>query len=328
MEKLLSVCIPMYNAEKTIEECLLSCIDERYKDYLDVIIVNNSSNDGSIKIAHEYQNKFPNTIRVFMRDTKDIGGAYNIAIKNSNGKFFMILDADDLLDNDGLNDLINKLKVTGDVDLVVFDRKNFELNNQIVKQTGVPENLICDFDEWCSKIQIFIHQICFSTKLLKNYKIKADENYIQFADNVFAWKAFCNTQKFIYIPVIAYKYRITELQSLSINGIRKYYLDGVKVAVSMNSLYEECKAAGVLSKAKQSLFYNSLKTVFYGAYHRLLFVNIAERKTNVKLLNSQIDDIKLWKDMPIYTRLIRDNVIILHPILKACFFIIKKINVR
>ena len=57
--KLISVIIPFHNVEKYIENCLISVFDQTYKN-IEVILIDDFSNDKTVKIAKSFQKKHSN----------------------------------------------------------------------------------------------------------------------------------------------------------------------------------------------------------------------------------------------------------------------------
>ena len=81
---LVSICIPTYNGEKYLKECLDSCIDQTFKNY-EIIICDDCSSDGTIKIIEEYAKIFPQII-LFQNDGNlGLVGNWNRCIHHSNG---------------------------------------------------------------------------------------------------------------------------------------------------------------------------------------------------------------------------------------------------
>ena len=65
MEKILTIVIPTYNMQDYLRRCLDSLIvPEEQMQRLEVLVVNDGSEDNSSAIAHEYQDKYPDTFRV------------------------------------------------------------------------------------------------------------------------------------------------------------------------------------------------------------------------------------------------------------------------
>lgn len=71
-EKILSVSIAAYNVQDTLAEALVPFTAEGIREYVDVMIVNDGSNDNTAAIASEYVNQYPDTFRLINK--KMVGG--------------------------------------------------------------------------------------------------------------------------------------------------------------------------------------------------------------------------------------------------------------
>lgn len=93
MEKILTIVIPTYNMQDYLRRCLDSLIvPEEQMKQLEVLVVNDGSKDNSSAIAHEYQNKYPDTFRVIDKEKGNYGSFYP-----SSDKYFIIYNLDNLL---------------------------------------------------------------------------------------------------------------------------------------------------------------------------------------------------------------------------------------
>ena len=90
-----SVIMSSYNSINTIEEAIESIINQTYKN-LELLIMDDCSEDGSFEKIDYYKNKYKN-IKVF-RNKKNLGltKSLNLLIKNSSGEYIARQDADDL----------------------------------------------------------------------------------------------------------------------------------------------------------------------------------------------------------------------------------------
>jgi glycosyltransferase involved in cell wall biosynthesis len=97
MEKpLVSIGVPIYNAEEFLIERINSLVNQTYKN-LEIIISDNASSDSSQKICEEFTKK---DIRIkYIRQKKNMGAMWNFlyVLKNANGKYFTWAAADDLM---------------------------------------------------------------------------------------------------------------------------------------------------------------------------------------------------------------------------------------
>mgnify|MGYP002625337468 CR=1 FL=1 len=105
----ISIFVPVYNAESYIKECIESIQHQTLKD-IEIIAVNDYSNDSSLSILNDLANK-DNRIKIVNND-KNHGLLYSRAmgILNSTGEYLMNLDSDDEInDSESLEYLYNQL---------------------------------------------------------------------------------------------------------------------------------------------------------------------------------------------------------------------------
>ena len=104
----ISVIIPVYNAEKYIEDCLNSVLNQTFSDF-EVICVNDGSTDDSAFILGNFVKKDPR-IKVLNQDNEGVISARNKAISHANGEYIYILDCDDIIDSSLFEKSIEAIK--------------------------------------------------------------------------------------------------------------------------------------------------------------------------------------------------------------------------
>ena len=92
---LLSVIITVYNEAKYVEECITSVINQTYK-HLDIVIVDDGSNDGSPIICDSFLSK-DNRIRVIHKPNGGSVSARKVGVSEARGKYITYIDGDDWL---------------------------------------------------------------------------------------------------------------------------------------------------------------------------------------------------------------------------------------
>ncbi|EJQ45586.1 Uncharacterized protein BWINRASL_05258 [Bacillus mycoides] len=93
--QLVSVVIPLYNAEKYIEETLQSILDQTYKN-IEVVIVDDGSKDKSTSIVKNIEEQYPTQIKYVHQKNQGVSVARNTGIENASGTYIAFLDSDDL----------------------------------------------------------------------------------------------------------------------------------------------------------------------------------------------------------------------------------------
>lgn len=131
-----SIVIPLYNKEQYIAETLESVFHQTFNDY-EVIIVNDSSIDGSLSIAKSFEMKDPR-FKVYTIPNGGVSNARNFGIKHSCGEYVCFLDADDLWKPDYLKEANSLIKKYGKNNFFCFAYDWFEDNpKEVVKHCSL-----------------------------------------------------------------------------------------------------------------------------------------------------------------------------------------------
>lgn len=92
---LVSVIIPIYNAEKYVQGTLSSVFAQEYKD-IEIVLVDDCSTDGSAQIIAELQKEHSEIIYFLQEKNMGAGAARNKALELARGQYVAFLDSDDL----------------------------------------------------------------------------------------------------------------------------------------------------------------------------------------------------------------------------------------
>lgn len=134
---LVSIIIPVYNAERFIIKCIESIISQTFKDW-ELLLINDGSTDNSGNICEEYARK-DSRIFVFQKENEGVSRARNLGLNESKGQWVMFVDADDWITEDCLAQCVYNLKKY-DLDAfqfgctLVYPTKQFKV---VKKQTEV-----------------------------------------------------------------------------------------------------------------------------------------------------------------------------------------------
>lgn len=141
-----SICIPVYNAEKYIKETIESILSQSFENF-ELIIFDNNSTDNTVNIIKTFNDK---RIKLYKNDI-NLGMVknWNECVKKINGKYIHFVCSDDILYKDCIKEKINLIKQHSDVVMVVS-------NTDIINSDGR---------------KIFTRKFCKKTKILSGEKI-------------------------------------------------------------------------------------------------------------------------------------------------------------
>ena len=116
----LSILIPVYNAEKHIGK-LLDCILEQMLDGIEVILLNDGSQDSSEMICAEYATRHSKQIRLISRENQGVVYTRRELFNASKGEWIWIIDADDVISDNSLAVIMDTISKYVSHDMVMFD---------------------------------------------------------------------------------------------------------------------------------------------------------------------------------------------------------------
>lgn len=217
-DSLISIVIPIYNAEKYLEECLNSIKNQTYKN-IEVIMVNDGSKDDSETICKRFSEDDAR-FRYFTKVNGGVSSARNLGLDNVKGDYITFIDADDWIAEKHLELLINSIKKTNS-DIGVSSYKEF--NNKdtyyIRVYTKQEKNLLnfekMNRDEFLTLFpKLMSTNVCFNNAvsklfrkdLVKNLRFDTSIKYGEDLD--FYFRLYMNVDSISYVDELTYVYRI------------------------------------------------------------------------------------------------------------------------
>lgn len=127
MDDLISVIVPIYNSSKYLEECINSILNQTYRN-LEIILINDGSEDDSIKICEELKEKDERII-VINKNNTGVSDTRNMGIRVSKGEYIIFIDSDDIIDSNMI-DLLYKAAGENNVDVVRCNYQEYNTNRK------------------------------------------------------------------------------------------------------------------------------------------------------------------------------------------------------
>ncbi|MEG0614836.1 MAG: glycosyltransferase, partial [Oscillospiraceae bacterium] len=95
----ITLIIPVFNSNETLEECLKSVYESDYDaSLISIILANNMSSDNSFEVFNKCQTAFPDLSMQWLNSKQGKSKALNMALFNSNGKYIIHIDSDGRLE--------------------------------------------------------------------------------------------------------------------------------------------------------------------------------------------------------------------------------------
>lgn len=239
---LISIIIPMYNAQKDIIKTVNTLQNQTYKN-IEIIIVDDGSTDDSYGLC---KSKFKNDkrIKIFHKENGGVSSARNFGITKAKGEYIQFVDSDDLVESTYCEDLHILIK-KGKIDYAICsyiqaqDKNNINYlisdniydRNDFIKLFSSSENPIYMNPPW-NRI--------FKSKIIKKHKIKFEENISFGEDFIFNSKYLMFCRKIATTSKILYNYKFQE--SGLCNKKRKmdfYFKNSFKVYEAYESLLQK-----------------------------------------------------------------------------------------
>lgn len=207
--KLISFVVPCYNSSSYMHHALDTILE--IKEDIELIIVNDGSTDDTLKIAKEYQKKYPQVIKVIDKENGGHGSGVNAGLGIASGKYFKVVDSDDWVDASSLKKVVATLKKQ-DIDMLIV--------NYVYEKEGSPkemgylnvfkENEIFTWQEvghFKVSEYLLMHSVFYKTSLLKEIHLTLPEHTF-YVDNIFVYYPLPFVKTMYYLNVPLYRYFI------------------------------------------------------------------------------------------------------------------------
>lgn len=216
-DKLLTIIVPAYNMQRYINRCLDAITHEVTRKYLEILIINDGSNDNTRDIANFYADKYPSNVKLVNKENGGHGSCINKGIELATGKYIKLVDSDDFLDAEALLKHVLYLKNCDD-DMVLTDYNRF-YDDRRIEHVSYQDRLDpgitytpSQFYTALRKDRYFtsyahMHSITYKTDLLKKQNIKITENS-PYVDQEYITLPLAEVESISYQPIYLYHYFI------------------------------------------------------------------------------------------------------------------------
>lgn len=188
---MISVIVPIYNAEKFVSVCLEGLLNQTYSD-IEIICVDDGSKDASVKIIDEYLSK-DSRVKLYTKTNGGAASARNYGMNYAQGEYITFVDADDYVDSDFIETLYNGILNN---DILITGYKKVTMDTHEIMYSVIPSNNVWSqfkYVSTCSKL--------YRREFLISHNIMFEP--LKVAEDVY-FNLNCFTQKDVKVKVLEY----------------------------------------------------------------------------------------------------------------------------
>ena len=312
---LISIIIPVYNAENYLEQCLNSIKNQTYKNF-EVIIVNDGSKDNTEVICKRFSED-DSRFRYFTKSNGGVSSARNFGLDNANGHYITFIDGDDWVEHNHLEILIKSI-TENNSDIAICSYKEFDNNIDTyytIVYTKQEKNLL-NFEKMNRDDFLIIFpklmsiNVCFNNAVAKLFRKELVNNLrfdtsIKYGEDLdFYFSLYLNVESISYVDELTYVYRI----------------HGDSTTSNFNQEYAE-QELSIFKKMFKKIQEIGLPTIHYfNKFQKLLKARVNYIKNKV-LLNEHLDFLKNIEGTVTYPNTLISVVIPIYnvsPYLRLC----------
>ncbi len=233
MKSDISIIVPIYNAEKYIEKCIHSLVNQTKKE-LEIILINDGSTDNTDKVIRIFKDK---RIRYFVNKNIGIGKTRNFGITKATGKYIMFCDSDDYYEPNMCEAMFEQAEKE-ELDLVICDFYR-EYENGKVEPERLPTFKYTSLKEMPSLIRtinLAPWNKMYKKDLLIQNNIRFEEN-LKYEDTPFVAKALGCAKKIGKIDKCLNHYIVHEQSETTVRDKRCF--DIFKIMDIIRNFYKK-----------------------------------------------------------------------------------------
>lgn len=218
---LVSVIVPVYNAEKTLARCVDSILEQSFRN-LEIILVDDGSSDESLTLCRQYAEK-DQRVRTYSITNRGAGEARNYGLEKAGGAYVFFADADDYVLQNGIEKMVAATE-NGEISLVAAGYQLLNQNDRVTSQKMFEfrnvsgKELRSDYSECLLKegkwfLQGALWNKLFSMKIVRANAVKFPPMYRR-EDEVFISRFIQHAENIRFLDEVVYAHYSNDLTTL------------------------------------------------------------------------------------------------------------------
>ena len=250
----------VYNTGEFLKESIESVINQTIGfENIEIILIDDGSNDDSKDICLTYEKKYPKNIKYVFQENQGQATARNNGMKLAKGKYLNFLDSDDKLKSNALNLVYDFFENHyNDVDVVSIPLKFFDRQNgDHILNYKYEKTRLIDLNKEPEYIQLSASSSFIKKKAIQNHEF--DPKLIVSEDAIFVNKILLEKCKHGVVSNTAYLYRKRNIKTSTIDSSikkKEYYIDRSKLFFKSLFDYSKKKYGRILDFIKYTVMYD------------------------------------------------------------------------
>ncbi|MEG0076785.1 glycosyltransferase family 2 protein [Anaerorhabdus sp.] len=228
----ISVLIPAYNCQDTIYNSIRSAIKQTYKN-IEIIVVNDGSTDNTAVRLDQYVKHYNNQLRVVHAEHLGVSAARNRLLYEASGDYVFFLDADDFINPDTIESMVNVVnKTNAEVVVCGNDLQGvFGLKNSVHSQICPNRREVLKYLLKDRSVRNYAWGKLVKKELWKGIEFPVN---MVFEDIATVHKVLIKSQKTVLIPSIHYHYNVSSTGSITY-GLKPVIIQDMLKACAMQA---------------------------------------------------------------------------------------------
>lgn len=207
---LISIIVPIYNAEAYLPRCVDSILAQTFGDF-ELLLVNDGSRDGSLDVCQRYAAE-DGRVRVVDKPNGGVSSARNLGLESASAEWVMFADADDWIEPNTLELAVPYIGQCDIVRLAWVAHRPEEVKNKRVMNAETPDQLLKQLLRRRTKLAIWGTLIRRDLFILND--IRFDDSYDYAEDWLALLRIVCRCQSVKTLPeAFVYHYDMTNMAS-------------------------------------------------------------------------------------------------------------------
>lgn len=288
MNSLVSLIVPVYNAEKYLPRCIMSILKQSYNN-IELILVNDGSPDKCGKICDEYAKK-DKRIKVIHKQNGGVSDARNVGIDTANGEYIAFVDSDDFLSENCIEILSAGIK-SADLSAgsIVWHKKNANKLHSLPDKILLRDEIISNIIKLTKQLDGSACAKLFKRNIINVYNLRFGLGIPMCEDTQFLVKYLGYCASISTSSEAVYTYDLSNETS----AVKKYYEDYDKYVWALYESYVSAIEYSALNREKKTLLKCAVADMLCCDSIRHYLPNINDRK---KLLEKVHVILKRYSD--------------------------------